>query len=133
MWEKLNNLGAGVILGVLLAGLPIWIYAEKKIEKRVTSENKLTVIERDLKALKEALATDSTTLHRRITELDNAADEKRAAQHAALLGKLEDHAKASAEARDRMEGRVWTTEQDMKALDKTMAVMHARESHPPNE
>ena len=116
MTEKINNIGIGVLLGIIVAGLPIWIYAETKIEKRVVYESKVVGLEKDIAALKEALGVDSSTLHRRISDLDKDVDAKFRAE-----------SKHYEEVNHSTEGRILMIEQDVKSLDKAVAVMHASE------
>jgi len=70
--HKLNNLPLGVLVGCILTGLPLWIYAEKQIERRTTISNSVAHLKGEVSGAKEA----DTILHRRIT--DSAQDDEKA-------------------------------------------------------
>jgi hypothetical protein len=71
--SKLNTLPAGVALGAILTGMPLWLYAEKKIEERTTMANAIADTGSDIAGLLDS----DRILHQRITETDKDAEKER--------------------------------------------------------
>lgn len=112
--HKLNNLPAGVLLGAMLTGLPIWAYAEKKIEQRTTITNTVSNLKARVESIENKQREDNATLHRRLSETSKT-----------LGDKLEAQSGFNMEAREDILGRLWTIENALKQAEINLAVLQA--------
>ena len=84
---NLREYATGGVIGVMVSGLPLWVFFEAKVERRVTNEVKVAELQKDCETLSKA-----------ITEMELDLD-----------------------------GFKWTIEGKVGALEKGMAVSHAKD------